>query len=80
MSASGQKQTYAVQQPMSALPPIATKKADLLNASRPAALADMEPYSPTRVFYWRRKAASKAALHRAETERLAAVRHPRILP
>jgi len=29
MSALGQKQTYAVHQPMSALPPIATAKADL---------------------------------------------------
>ena len=29
MSALGQKQTYAVQQPMSALPPIATAKADM---------------------------------------------------
>jgi hypothetical protein len=28
MSALGHKQTYAVQQPMSALPPIATAKAD----------------------------------------------------
>jgi hypothetical protein len=28
MSALGQKQTYAVHQPMSALPPIATAKAD----------------------------------------------------
>jgi len=32
------------------------------------------------VFHWRRKAASRAALHRRETERLAVVRHPRILP
>jgi hypothetical protein len=29
MSALGQKQTYALQQAMSALPPIATKKADM---------------------------------------------------
>jgi len=29
MSALGQKQTYAVHQPMSALPPIATAKADI---------------------------------------------------
>jgi len=29
MSALGQKQTYAVQQGMSALPPIATAKADI---------------------------------------------------
>jgi hypothetical protein len=29
MSALGQKQTYAVHQPMSALPPIATAKADM---------------------------------------------------
>src|SRR5262245_22629119 len=32
------------------------------------------------VFYWRRKTASRAALHRRETERRAVVRHPRILP
>src|SRR5262245_38471804 len=31
MSALGQKQTYAVQKPMSALPPIATAKADSRN-------------------------------------------------
>src|SRR5262245_60716361 len=35
---------------------------------------------PIPVFHWRRKAASRAALHRRETERLAVVRHPRILP
>jgi hypothetical protein len=29
MSALGQKQTYALQQPVSALPPIATAKADM---------------------------------------------------
>jgi hypothetical protein len=28
--------------------------------------------------YWRRKAASRAALHRAETDPLAVVRHPRM--
>src|SRR5262245_32103425 len=33
MSASGQKQTYAVQHPMSALPPIATAKADMCQSS-----------------------------------------------
>jgi len=33
MSALGQKQTYAVQQVMSALPPIATEKADIRNRS-----------------------------------------------
>ena len=32
MSALGQKQTYAVQQAMSALPPIATAKADICDA------------------------------------------------
>jgi hypothetical protein len=32
------------------------------------------------LFHWRTKAASRAALHREETERLAVVRHPRILP
>jgi len=35
MSALGQKQTYAPQQVMSALPPIATAKADILNRSCP---------------------------------------------
>src|SRR5262249_27109532 len=35
MSALGQKQTYALQQAMSALPPIATAKADILNRSCP---------------------------------------------
>ena len=30
--------------------------------------------------YWGRKAASRAALHRAETTPLAVVRHPRMLP
>src|SRR5690348_1511576 len=34
MSALGQKQTYAVHQPMSALPPIATAKADMCGAAR----------------------------------------------
>jgi hypothetical protein len=33
MSALGQKQTYAVHKPMSALPPIATAKADSRNGS-----------------------------------------------
>jgi hypothetical protein len=33
MSALGQKQTYAVQQSMSALPPIATAKADMAEIS-----------------------------------------------
>src|SRR5262249_54591788 len=33
MSALGHKQTYAVQQPMSALPPIATAKADFRTTS-----------------------------------------------
>jgi len=33
MSALGHKQTYAVQQPMSALPPIATTKADFRKTS-----------------------------------------------
>jgi len=33
MSALGQKQTHAVQQPMSALPPIATAKADIRKRS-----------------------------------------------
>src|SRR5262249_53711462 len=33
MSALGHKQTYAVQQPMSALPPIATAKADIRKRS-----------------------------------------------
>src|SRR5215475_234448 len=33
MSALGQKQTYAVHQPMSALPPIATAKADIRTRS-----------------------------------------------
>jgi hypothetical protein len=33
-----------------------------------------------RKFHRRKKAASRAALHRAETERLAVVRHARILP
>src|SRR5262249_49329907 len=35
MSALGHKQTYAVQQPMSALPPIATAKADFRTTSCP---------------------------------------------
>jgi len=35
MSALGQKQTYAVQQVMSALPPIATAKADIRTRSCP---------------------------------------------
>jgi hypothetical protein len=35
MSALGQKQTYAVQQPMSALLPIATAKADFRNRPCP---------------------------------------------
>jgi len=35
MSALGQKQTYALQNTMSALPPIATAKADLRNGSCP---------------------------------------------
>jgi len=37
MSALGHKQTYAVQQSMSALPPIATAKADFMSASPPKA-------------------------------------------
>ena len=36
--------------------------------------------APILYVHWRRKAASRAALHRAETERLAVVRHPRMLP
>jgi len=35
MSALGQKQTHAVQQRMSALPPIATTKADICNRACP---------------------------------------------
>jgi hypothetical protein len=38
MSALGQKQTCAVQQPMSALPPIATEKADIAAQSKPFTL------------------------------------------
>jgi len=36
MSALGQKQTYAVQKAMSALPPITTAKADMCGAARDA--------------------------------------------
>jgi len=34
MSALGQKQTYAAQQSMSALPPIATAKADIVQPAK----------------------------------------------
>src|SRR5262249_47725904 len=43
-------------------------------------LRSVSRYRTTLVFHWRRKAASRAALHREETKRLAVVRHPRILP
>jgi hypothetical protein len=39
-----------------------------------------QSHRPSLVFHWRRNASSRAALHRRETERLAIVRHPRILP
>ena len=45
-----------------------------------ADIATFDVRSCTRLDHCRRKAASKAALHREETERLAVVRHPRILP
>src|SRR5262249_26775465 len=67
---------------MSALPP----KAAMCVATRDvrfgpiADIATFDVRSCTRLDHSRRKAASKAALHREETERLAVVRHPRILP
>jgi hypothetical protein len=41
MSALGQKQTYALQNVMSALPPIATAKADIRETSCLLPIADM---------------------------------------
>ena len=82
MSALGQKQTYAVQNGMSALPP----KADMCSAVVHVCFgpeADIAPFDVrlcSRLDHCRRKAASKAALHREETERLAVVRHPRMFP
>jgi hypothetical protein len=67
---------------MSALPP----KADMCaRGVRFGPIADMAENlmllsASILVFHRRRKAASRAALHRRETERLAVVRHPRILP
>src|SRR5262249_49757371 len=74
-SALGQKQTCAVQTSMSALPPIS---ACMLLAQSDIATFDVR--SCSRSDHCRRKAASKAALHREETERLAVVRHPRMFP
>src|SRR5262245_1372700 len=48
MSALGQKQTYAVHQPMSALPPIATAKADLSQTAMSALPPKADMCSATR--------------------------------
>ena len=51
----------------------------MLNVSLPG--ANLRSASLHRLsFYWRRKTASRAALHREETDRLAVVKHPRMLP